>query len=182
MRSTALCLLVTLIAAVCLGQSGDSQNPVTDTSKRMLGRYSKNIVAAAEQMPADKYSYKPTDGQQTFGHILSHIAESNFTLCSAIGGASAPESKVGESDPKDKIVKVVKDSFDFCSQALDKLNDSQLGQEVTLFGGRKGPKAAAVIALDMDFADHYSAMAGYLRMNGMLPPSAQQQAKPAEKK
>jgi hypothetical protein len=48
----------------------------------------------------------------------------------------------------------------------------KLGDEVTLFGGRKGTKAAAVIALTSGWADHYSAAAMYLRLNGLVPPTA----------
>ena len=47
-----------------------------------------------------------------------------------------------------------------------------LGDEVTLFGGRKGTKADAVIALTSGWADHYSAAAMYLRLNGLVPPTA----------
>jgi hypothetical protein len=52
------------------------------------------------------------------------------------------------------------------------VGDAKLGDELTLFGGRKGTKAAAVIALTSDWADHYSAAAMYLRLNGLLPPTA----------
>jgi hypothetical protein len=41
-----------------------------------------------------------------------------------------------------------------------------------LFGGRTGPRAAAMIALTNDFADHYAMAAIYLRLNGLLPPTA----------
>jgi hypothetical protein len=41
-----------------------------------------------------------------------------------------------------------------------------------MFGGRKMTKGAAALELSADWADHYSQMAGYLRLNGLLPPSA----------
>jgi len=185
MRVSAFVLLLVMSSAAGFGQSAGSQNPVTDVTKNMVARYSRNIIAAAEEMPADKYGFRPTPAQQSFGHILAHIAGSNFTLCSAFSGMTNPQTKVSETDPKDTIVKAVKDSFDFCNQALAKFSDSQLGEEVTLFGGRKGPKAQAVISLNIDFGDHYSALAQYLRLNGLLPPSAAgsgQAEKPGEKK
>ena len=33
-------------------------------------------------------------------------------------------------------------------------------------------KGAAVLDLSADWADHYSQMASYLRLNGLLPPTA----------
>ena len=151
-------------------------NPVTSTVKQIVQRQERNIVGAAEAMPADKYDYKPTPQQITYGALMAHIAQSNFFLCSKIGDVSASEnSKIEGTSGKEKIVSALKDSFQFCHMALEKADDSKLGDEVTMFGGRKAPRAAALIALTNDFADHYAAAAGYLRLNGILPPSAQRQ-------
>jgi uncharacterized damage-inducible protein DinB len=151
------------------------KNPVTSVAKQILPRQQKNLVAAAEEMPADKFGYKPTEQQMTFGHLVLHIIESNNYLCSHIGDLSAvkPPVPLKESEGKDKLVAALKASFDFCTTALDKVDDSKLGDEVELFGGRKGSRAFALIALTNDWADHYSSAAMYLRLNGLLPPTAQ---------
>jgi uncharacterized damage-inducible protein DinB len=142
--------------------------------KEILPRQQKNLVAAAEEMPANKFDYKPTEQQMPFGHLILHIVESNNHLCSKIG--DVPEIKAAplkESDGKEKLVAALKASFEFCATALAKVDDSKLGDEVELFGGRKGPRAFALIALTNDWADHYSSAAIYLRLNGLLPPTAQ---------
>jgi hypothetical protein len=59
-----------------------------------------------------------------------------------------------ESDGKDKLVAALKASFEFCVTALGKADDSKLGDEIELFGGRKGPRASALIALTNNWADH----------------------------
>ena len=64
-------------------------------------------------------------------------------------------------------------SFDFCGDALGKMDDSKLGDSIELFGGRQGPRAMAALGLAGGWADHYGAAAMYLRLNGILPPSAQ---------
>ena len=46
------------------------------------------------------------------------------------------------------------------------------GETIEAYGGRKAPLAWAVIALTNDWADHYSGAAMYLRLNGLLPPTA----------
>jgi hypothetical protein len=50
-------------------------NPVVWSAKMLYERDSKNMIAAAEEMPADKYSYHPTPDQWTFGKVVSHIAQ-----------------------------------------------------------------------------------------------------------
>lgn len=171
-----VCLAALAVAAISAAAQED-KNPVTDTVKHQLERQSKNIVAAAEEMPPDKYSYKPTEQQMTFGHLMGHIAESNRFFCGKLSGASgaAPEEKEeGKATPsKDKVISDLKASFDECSTVLSKMDDTKLGQPVTLFGGHKGPMAAALIGLSNSWADHYSATAIYLRLNGLLPPTAQ---------
>ncbi|HUO16983.1 MAG TPA: DinB family protein [Verrucomicrobiae bacterium] len=167
-----LCLFVMMLAMTCFAQE---KNPVSSVVKEILPRQEKNLVAAVEEMPADKFSYKPTEQQMTFGHLVLHIIGSNNHLCSTIGNIPEvkPSVPLKESDSKEKLVEALKASFEFCSTALDKVDDSKLSDEVELFGGRKGPRAFALIALTNDWADHYSSAAMYLRLNGLLPPTAQ---------
>jgi DinB superfamily len=151
-----------------------SKSPVSDAVRSIVERSSKTMVAAADEMPADKYSYHPTPAQMTFGHLVVHMAGSNNFLCSKISGVPAPTAeKLADTDPKDKLVSALKASFDFCSQTLAKVDDSNLGEQLTLFGGRTTTRAGAMIALTNDFADHYSMAAIYLRLNDLLPPTAQ---------
>lgn len=168
----AICLFLLCAATAVLAQE---KNPVTSVAREILPRQQKNLVAAAEEMPADKFSYKPTEQQMTFGHLVLHIIGSNNHLCSTIGDVPEvkPSVPLKESDEKDKLVAALKASFEFCTTALAKVDDSKLGDEVELFGGRKGPRAFALIALTNDWADHYSSAAMYLRLNNLLPPTAQ---------
>lgn len=173
---------VLLIATAAFAQQGSSsQNPVTDNVRQQLARQSKILVAAAEAMPADKYAYKPTDGNMTFGHLMEHIAQSNDFLCSKLTSAPAP-TVAKESEGKDKIVASVKESMDYCNKTMADVKDADLSQPVEMWGGRKGDKAAAVIGLTNDWADHYGAAAVYLRLNGVLPPTAQRRGQPAAMK
>lgn len=161
-----------VVVVLFLSACAWAQNPVSDALRNDLTRQAKNTIAAADEMPPDKYGYKPTDAQVPFGHWVSHATGANYFFCSKLTGATAPESGVKETDPKDKLMDALKKSFDYCSTQLPNLQDSQLGEEVTMFGGRKMTKGAAVLDLSADWADHYSQMAGYLRLNGLLPPTA----------
>jgi hypothetical protein len=176
LRSIALAaLLATLFAGTASAQqdSAPVANPVTSTVKTQLTRYAKNMVAAADLMPAEKYNFKPTPEMITFAHLIAHIAQSNTFLCSKISGAAAPDAKLADSDPKDKLVAGLKASFEFCTTALANVDDSKLGDPMILFGNRPASRATALITLSDDWYDHYSAQAVYLRLNGILPPTAQ---------
>jgi hypothetical protein len=131
------------------------------------------MVDAADLMPAEKYGFKPTPEMNSFGHVVMHIAQSNNFLCSKISGQAAPEVKLADTDAKEKLVAALKASFEYCSTALAGVDDSKLGDSLTLFGNRQTSRAGALITLSDDWYDHYGAQAIYLRLNGILPPTAQ---------
>ena len=152
---------------------GPVSNPVSGAVKTQLSRFQKNMVAAAEAMPADKFNFKPTPEMNSFAHLVMHIAQSNNGLCSKISDTPAPDAKLADTDPKDKLVAGLKASFDYCASALDKVDDSKLSDQMMLFGNRPFSRAAVLIILSDDWYDHYGAQATYLRLNGILPPTAQ---------
>jgi uncharacterized damage-inducible protein DinB len=174
-----LTLAVLLLSASVFAQQ--SRNPVTDVLRDSLAGRQKNTVAAVEEMPADKFSAKPTPDQISFAHLAAHIAEANYFFCSKVGDVAEPKvDKATEADSKDKLVDAVKASFDFCGTALAKADDAKLGDPIQDFAGKTKPRAWAALALASSWADHYGAAAMYLRLNGLVPPSAQK--KPEEKK
>ncbi|HEX8835587.1 MAG TPA: DinB family protein [Candidatus Acidoferrum sp.] len=178
-------MLLAMFATTALAQTAPSNstpeaaklapvtNPVSAAVKAQLPRFSKNMVAAAEAMPADKFNFKPTPEMNSFAHLVMHIAQSNNGLCSKISDTPAPEAKLADTDPKDKLVAGLKASFDYCASALEKVDDSKLGDQMILFGNRPFSRAAVLIILSDDWYDHYGAQATYLRLNGILPPTAQ---------
>lgn len=156
-----------------MAKLGTVPNPVSAAVKAQLPRFAKNMVAAAEAMPAEKYGFKPSPEMNSFGHVVMHIAQSNNGLCSKISDTPAPDAKLADTDPKDKLVAGLKASFDYCASALEKVDDSKLGDQMMLFGNRPFSRAAVLIILSDDWYDHYGAQAIYLRLNGILPPTAQ---------
>ncbi len=173
-RPAIFFVLLALLSVNPLVFTQENKNPVSSVAREMLPRQQKNLVAAAEEMPAEKYGYKPTPPQMSFGHLLLHISDSNNYLCAKAGDLQPPKPlELKETDSKDKLVAALKASFEFCVSALAKLDDSRLGDTVELFGGRQAPRAFVLFALTNDWADHYAAEAMYLRLNGLLPPTAQ---------
>lgn len=156
-----------------------SANPVSDAVRTLLARESRNLVASAELMPAEKYAFQPTPAQMTFGQLVVHIVQTNVFICSGIGSTPSPMTpdelkKLSGADAKEALVAAIRKSFDYCSESLAKVQDSTLGEEVSMFGRKAGQsRAAAMITIATDWTDHYSTAASYLRLNGILPPTAQ---------
>jgi hypothetical protein len=151
-----------------------TKDPVTTALRLVLQRFQANTIGAVEAMPADKFSYKPTPDQSTFAHLTAHIANSNNLFCSKAANVPAPKvDEPKETDSKDQLVAAVKASFSFCSDALGKMDDSKLGDTIELFPGRQFPRSMAALGLASSLSDHYATAAMYLRLNGILPPSAQ---------
>jgi hypothetical protein len=178
-----------MCAAVAVGQEKSSaplappassaaaaptKDPVAASLRMLLPRSRNNILGAITAMPADKFNYKPTPEQMTFAHLVVHIIGSNNGLCAKAADAAEPKvEEAKETDSKDKLLAAATASFDYCGDALGKMDDSKLGDSVELFGGRQFPRSMAALGLASGWADHYAAAAMYLRLNGILPPSAQ---------
>jgi len=154
--------------------SAPVKDPVTASLRILLPRSRNNILGAISAMPADKFNYKPTPDQMTFAHLVVHIIGSNHNGCAKAADVPAPKvEEVKETDTKDKLLAATTASYDFCADALGKMDDSKLGDSIELSGGRQGPRAMVALGLASGWADHYAAAAMYLRLNGILPPTAQ---------
>lgn len=162
-------LALSLLPAAAFAQS----SPVADAFKQNAQRVGKNLMAAAEAMPADKYSFRPTPAQMSFAQVVVHLAQGNDFLCGKIGGTKAPErSKIDTTASKEALVARLRETFAFCDQALGSLDDSRLAEPLQVFGSRPMTRAAVMTLTTGDWADHYSQSAIYLRLNGLLPPTA----------
>lgn len=152
--------------------AASTANPVVWSAKQIYDRQSKFLLAAADLMPETKYTYKPTPDQWAFARIVSHVAQSNGGICSALSDTPAPATtKVPETATKAELVAALKASLDYCDPVMANLTDPKLA-DVVSFHGSKMPRARALMEIVADLEDHYSQMASYLRLNSITPPSA----------
>jgi uncharacterized damage-inducible protein DinB len=166
-KLSAVMMLLPLAASAQGG--GES---VSKHFQAFVTHHTKILIDAAESMPADKYSYKPTAAQWTFGKIIAHMAGDNRITCSAIAGVAPDKSpELSATASKEELVSALKNSVTFCEQAVAKVNDKMLADSVTYYGER-ATRVSPLIGLVEDWSDHYSQLAGYLRLNNVLPPTA----------
>jgi uncharacterized damage-inducible protein DinB len=180
MKKTLLIPALLLLAASAIAQTTPAQttptqtkNPVSSALRDILPGRQKNTIAAVEAMPADKFTYKPSADQMTFGHLVAHMVEANYLLCGNAAAVTAPKvEEVKETDGKDKLIAALKASFDFCADALSKMDDSKLGEMTAGMGAQPLSRARFALGIASNWADHYAEAAMYLRLNGVLPPTA----------
>src|SRR2546430_10995159 len=98
--------------------------PVTTAFRADAERLARNLVAAADDMPATKYQFKPTPAQMSVAEVVLHIAGDSEFGCASLGGAKAPaEPKLTPADSVPQLVARLPRSFPYCRTQLAKLND-----------------------------------------------------------
>jgi hypothetical protein len=180
--ASAAMLAFPLILAAQQPAPQPSPNPITLTYKQQSDTYSRWLTAAFDSIPESKYSYKPTPVQQTVGYIAQHLESANYALCALFGGTKwAMTAKDSLADtvkakwPKDTLVTRLKASFAFCDKALANVTDQTLADAIPVgppSAGRTATRARFTLGYVTDLADHWSQIANYMRLNGMIPPSA----------
>ena len=165
-------------------------NPITTAFRGRILANHRNLAQAFDSIPEAKFSYKPTPAQQTIGYIAQHLVSDNYFFCNNFGAMKATRAAkdtttadtVRATWPKDTLVAQLKASFKFCGDAIGQVDDAKLADQITMtFGGqsRNTARANMVLGHAMDLADHYSQLANYMRLNGMLPPTALPRPRPA---
>ncbi len=172
-------LVLSLLALPAAAQQAPSASPVAEALRQYLRQFKGNLVAAVDDFPVAKFPYKPTSPQQSVGTIVEHLAGSNNFLCASVAGVAVPSDAAmnPETTPPDSLKARFRRSFTFCETALASLNDSKLADSVPWFGGKR-TRASVILALPYDWADHYSQLANYLRLNAISPPNARARAVP----
>jgi len=108
----------------------------------------------------------------TFGQFTLHVAAANYLYCSRIGGVPDPAlPAISDTEPKDKLLERLKASFDFCTTALAKLDDSTKSEMLTI-GETKTSRAMAILTLTGTWNDHVAQQGDYLQAVGRLPATA----------
>lgn len=140
----------------------------------IYGIAKNNVVKAAEQMPEEHFSFKPTPAVRSFGQIVGHLANANYMICSAATGEANPNKVDFEkTTAKADMVKAIKDSFAFCDTAYQ-MADAKALESVDLFGSKTNRVGVLAFNAAHDM-EHYGNLVTYMRLKGLVPPSSQGQ-------
>ena len=193
--TSILMLVVWLSSGNILAQAGQQRVDAKETASLEPGREKhalqilaklaeKEIVSAADAMPADKYGFAPTDGEfkgvRSFGQMVKHLSATNYILAAAALGEEPPADAGDELGPeavrtKAEILNYLKGSFAYLDKAIEAIGQKTAPVKSSPISPLKSTEATrlalAVESLVHAF-DHYGQMVEYLRMNGVVPPAS----------
>jgi hypothetical protein len=143
-----------------------AQNNLTNAAvQRYFNTIRQNLEASAEVMPAEKYSFRLTPGQNTFAEWMNHSSDRNYRDCSTLKGEPKPEAakRLPSLKQKAEVMQALKDSFAYCAAALDKMDDQKAASSPDV--------SYAFLHVIVHNNEVYGNLVGYLRANGIVPPS-----------
>jgi uncharacterized damage-inducible protein DinB len=179
--------LVAIAPLTLLGQdkpqapAAPPANPITQSEKGLYSFISGAVVKAAEKMPEENYSFKPTPEVRSFGQLVGHVADANYMFCAQASGQANPMKDIEKTKTsKADLVAAIKDAVAYCDKAYDSMTDAKGSEMVKLFGFNLAK--LSLFSLNTAHTDeHYGNMVTYLRLKGIVPPTSENQPAPAPK-
>jgi uncharacterized damage-inducible protein DinB len=168
-------LAVLVLAASPLAAQGNAASPVS-AARTLWENVTDYLVQSAQDMPAEKYGYKPTPAVRSFGEIIGHVAGSQDMFCALALGENPPAEDAVEKSAtsKEALIAALKASNDHCRKAY-MLSDDAATAMADVFGQRQS-KLFVLMMNATHNNEHYGNIVTYLRMNGMVPPSSRPRA------
>jgi len=166
------CLMVLpVVASVATFTLHAQENPLSNEARQAWQRTRRNIVAAAEKMPEEGYSFKPAPESQSFGDLVAHTASSAMRACSSFNG----EQKQADADgaaSRAKLVASLNAAMAECDTAYDSLSDAKATE---MIAGRRGSRSrlGTLYGNTIHIEHEYAQMAVHLRLKGIVPPSSE---------
>ncbi|HZD50642.1 MAG TPA: DinB family protein [Silvibacterium sp.] len=144
----------------------------------LLGLLEKEVVSAADAMPAEKYDFAPSGpgeftGVRSFSSQVKHLAEANYEFFDGWGVPGAVDSKTIEAlKSKDDIMKALRDSYKYAHTAVDSITTENAFLSLPAPESYKATRASMAAFCMAHSMDHYGQLVEYLRMNGIVPPAS----------
>ena len=174
---TGFCLVVSAVACTPAPPPAPAPPPSTAIRDSIRGPYNTvkdDITKSLPLVPDNRLDFRPTPAVRSLGQLFGHVADANYLFCGVVAG-SRPEGtgKAEELKTKAELAKALADSFAFCDQAFDSLNDQTGGAAVTIdFINNMPSTKLGVLAFNSAHDwEHYGNIVTYLRLNKIVPPS-----------
>jgi uncharacterized damage-inducible protein DinB len=131
------------------------------------------IQRSAEKMPDMNFAYKPVPEVRSFAQLLGHVADAQYTFCSAALGEKNPALGIEKSkSTKEELVKALQDAFAYCDKAYAALTDANAA-EVLKFGNGERTRLNILSFNTAHNFEHYGNIVTYMRLKGLVPPSSE---------
>jgi uncharacterized damage-inducible protein DinB len=141
---------------------------------RELADLETKYVRLAEQMPAEKYNWRPAEGVRSVGEVFLHVAAANFNLTRRLGTPApagfTPQGYEKSTTDKAKIVEQLKQSFAHMRGAALKASDADADKTMPWFGGSTITQRGFLVFVVRHAGEHLGQSIAYARVNGIVPP------------
>jgi uncharacterized damage-inducible protein DinB len=177
-RLAVLTVSIGVPAGVLVASPVAAQAPsVRDGALRDWTSQRDTLVKIAAALPQEKFGFRPTPAQRTWGEQILHIAQANVNQMGRLGGkAPAPAIDMTLTSPA-AILTALTASFDYGTAVLEEQTEATMIQAAgtTRFDGGMGPstRVRVVYYVIGHTWDIYGQMVVYLRLNGITPPASQ---------
>lgn len=168
MKKIVLSVLALSLAAFAQDMK---ENPIAAVNANFYKVVSTNITKSIDKMPADKFSFKATEGTMPFSEFVGHLTDANMNYCTAVTGGTKPAS-IRKETSKDVLAKAWAAAVAECTKAWGMTTDKSLGSMIKM-GTREVPAAQPMVLNLVHSWEHYGNLVTLLRMNGMVPPSSE---------
>jgi hypothetical protein len=159
------------------------QRTIAETLDSWISRVETLVVAGADAMPAEKYSFAPPEtfgefaGVRTFAQQVKHLSANNYRMAALIllqKPTAEMENETGPESVKTKaeIMEYLNGSFAALHKAVATIDVKNVVEPVPTPSEWQKTRlsfAEDVVAHDMN---HFGQMVEYLRMNGIVPPES----------
>lgn len=164
-----------LIFAAALALSGAllaHDNPLSAEARIDFNTIKDYVIRAAEKMPEDGYAFKPTPEIRSFGQLIGHVADDQYTFCGVVKHQRKLTDFEKNPPAKSEMVTALKAAFAYSDSAYSLLMDAWANEPIQ-FLGRERPKLN-VLTFNTEHAwEHYGNIVVYLRLKGLVPPSSE---------
>jgi uncharacterized damage-inducible protein DinB len=173
---TACAVVGLMISGAALGQGtpASTGSPFAGEIQTSYARVKDNIIKAAEKMPPESYSFKPTPDIRSYARVVNHVTEAQVHSCGAANHTDPSALAKVPADTADKgaIVDALKASFAECDKAYAGLSDTNM-TEMLQAGPYKRSRLSMLWGNVAHDNEQYATLSLYLRLKGLVPPSSE---------
>jgi uncharacterized damage-inducible protein DinB len=183
LKVSTVVLAVTLLAGMAGAQAAGKDTapkPPDSPSKVLLDSWNEiggKLIAMAEDMPEDKYDFKPNPAERSFAEQLLHAAGANYFFINPVKGLAPPQGDPKRAEYKSKaaVVDFVKKSFADGAALIQSKGDSGMN-DLSIYPIPNQPAQVRFSDIAWGFiehdGEHYGQLVVYYRVAGLVPPES----------
>lgn len=161
---------IVLLFTLVYSSFGFAQNDVIEAFLEKWENSKTYLIEIAKAMPEDKYNFKPTEREMSFGEQLLHIKGNMDWLSTSYFTDEEFEKKKDEiTYSKEEIIAMLSNSFDAVSEIIKNTKSDALNEKVDFFAGEK-TKLQILNLLQDHVTHHRGQLIVYLNLNEIVPP------------